>query len=327
MVLLAGRRADVDVEAVLAGTGVTARDIETGAQSLPFEVLYRLATALPGGGSGGVGLELGDLSPVIIHGAMGVAVSASGSLGEALQTLSEMGAGPARVMRFRFEVGPTFGDLTMTPDFDLGDIRHFVLEANTVLISRVLEATVGRPIPGLEFHFPYPAPAWADLYALRLPGRIVFDADALRIRAPAAQLALPSLAVDPAARAAALRAWRREANEVEAAAHGDLAALIRSRLAEERESYPDLEAIARSVALSPRTVIRRLRDKGLRYRQLVDEARAEVACWRLAHTEDTVDQIAADLGYADPSNFSRTFRRWRGKTPTAYRHDFRESEQ
>ncbi|MGH6957195.1 MAG: helix-turn-helix domain-containing protein, partial [Caulobacteraceae bacterium] len=64
-------------------------------------------------------------------------------------------------------------------------------------------------------------------------------------------------------------------------------------------------------------------DKGLRYRGLVDEARAEVACWRLVHTDQSVERVAESLGYADPSNFSRTFRRWRGTTPGAYRREYR----
>lgn len=320
LMLMAARRAGVDPDAVVAGTGVTAREIEAaGSQSLPFEVLYRLAMALPGAATEGVGLEMGDVSPITVHGPLAIAVTASASLGEALATLSATGGGPTRLIRFQFAVGDDFGDLTLSPDFDLGDLRHFMLESTAALVSRVLEATVGQPIEGLQFHFPYPAPPWADKYALRLPGRVTFRADALRIRVPLAALELRSVAADPRAREAAMRAWRREADEVEAATHGDLASLVRGRLAQDGANYPDLETVARSLAMSPRTLIRRLRGRGLRYRQLLDEARAEVACWRLAHTHDTVDQIAADLGYADTSNFSRTFRRWRGTTPTAFR--------
>lgn len=319
--LMAARRAGVDVDAVLAGSGVTVAEIEAAdPQLLPFEALYRLARALPGE-AGGVGLEIGDLSPITVHGPLAIAVSASETLGQALATLSEMGGGSGRVIRVNFAVGTEFGDLTMSPDFDLGDLRHFLLESQTVLVSRVLEATVGQPIEGLEFHFPYPAPPWRDRYAQHLPGRVAFDANRHCIRAPHSQLALKSLAADPRAREAALREWRREAADADAAAQGDLASLIRRRLAQAGADYPGLEAVASAFALSPRTLIRRLRDKGLRYRRLVDEARAEVACWRLAHTDDTVDQIAADLGYADPSNFSRTFRRWRGTTPSTYRRE------
>jgi AraC-like DNA-binding protein len=319
-VLMAARRAGVDADAALAGTGVTVAAIEAeGSHWLPFEALYRLASALPGGGGGGIGLEIGDLSPITVHGPLAVAVSASRSLGEALATLAEMGGGPARTMRFHFEVVGAFGDLTMTPEVELDHLRHFFLESNVALVNRALEATVGQQVEGLEFHFPYPAPAWSELYRRRLPGAVAFNADALRIRVPRSQLALRSFTADPRAREAALRDCRREVDELDAAASGDLVPAIRNRLAQVDGDYPDLAAVARSLGLSTRTLIRRLRDKGVRYRQLVDDARVEAACWRLTHTDDTVEQIAADLGYVDTSNFSRTFRRWRGTTPTEFR--------
>lgn len=325
LMLMAARRANIDADAVVTGTGVTAAEIEaTGSRSLPIEVLYRLAKALRGAADDGVGLEMGDVSPITVHGSLGVAVSASDSLGEALTALSDIGGGSARLISFHFAVGAEFGDLVLSPDFDLGDLRHFILESHVALVSRMLEATVGQPIEGLQFHFPYLAPAWADRYVQRLPGQVVFGADALCIRVPRSQLGLKSVAADPRARDAAMRALRREADEVEAAAHDDVATFVRNRLAELAGDYPNLEVVASSLAMSPRTLIRKLRYKGLRYQQLLDEARAEVACWRLAHTDDTIDQIAADLGYAEPSNFSRTFRRWRGETPSAFRRRSRD---
>jgi AraC-like DNA-binding protein len=81
----------------------------------------------------------------------------------------------------------------------------------------------------------------------------------------------------------------------------------------------DLEAAAQELDISPRTLIRRLKAKGLRYRDLADEARAKLVGWRLAHTSNPAEQIVVELGYGDPSNFSRTFRRWRGVTPSEFR--------
>ena len=47
--------------------------------------------------------------------------------------------------------------------------------------------------------------------------------------------------------------------------------------------------------------------------------RQERAGWYLAHTRLSVEEIAARLGYADTSNFSRTYRRWFGRTPSQAR--------
>ncbi|MGH6971382.1 MAG: AraC family transcriptional regulator ligand-binding domain-containing protein, partial [Caulobacteraceae bacterium] len=150
MVLMAAREAGADVDRVLAGTNVTAEQIEGGAESLPFEVLYRLAKALPDEGRGGAGLEVAARTPVTIHGAVGAAVSACESLGEALRTIAALGGAPARVLRCRLDVGQDFADLTMTTEFDLGDVATFVLEADAVLVARLLEAAVGKEIAGLE---------------------------------------------------------------------------------------------------------------------------------------------------------------------------------
>lgn len=70
---------------------------------------------------------------------------------------------------------------------------------------------------------------------------------------------------------------------------------------------------------SPRTLIRRLREEGSSYQQLLDSVREELACWLLIQTDLPVEAIAERVGYADTSNFSRTFRRWLGVTPREFR--------
>ena len=105
-----------------------------------------------------------------------------------------------------------------------------------------------------------------------------------------------------------------------AAASASVAQRVRERLqGVEGEAYPTLAALAADFAMSPRTLIRRLKAEGTRYQALQDELRQQRALWYLQHTRDPVEAIAARLGYEDTSNFSRTFRRWFGVTPSDVR--------
>jgi AraC-like DNA-binding protein len=84
-------------------------------------------------------------------------------------------------------------------------------------------------------------------------------------------------------------------------------------------AYPTLAEVAELEHVSPRTLIRHLKDEGLSYQQLLDGVREEWACWLLVHTALSVEAVAERLGYEDTSNFSRTFRRWLGCTPRDFR--------
>lgn len=317
--VIALRRANLDPAAVLGAQGYDLAQLGAGARLAPFALLRALILALPQGGGGGVGLDLGAVAPVTAHGSVGLAMIASGDLDEALRHLARFGGARGRSVDFAYALGADYGDIEITESFEFGDIRQFVLEAIVMQLVKLVAAVVGQELGDLVCQFPYAAPAWADRYAEHLPGRVEFGAEVLRIRIPRPHLALRGLSADPIAKAAALRQCEREAAEIDLAARRDLLPWIRSRLDTADGAYPSLERMAEAFDVSPRTLIRKLKDKGFRYRDLVDEARTELASWRLAHTPNTVGQIAVDLGYSDPSNFSRTFRRWRGQTPTEFR--------
>ena len=85
------------------------------------------------------------------------------------------------------------------------------------------------------------------------------------------------------------------------------------------DGYPRLERTAEVLGLSARTLQRRLRELGLTYTRLVEQARLELGRSWLESTERPVTEIALDLGYQEPSNFSRAFRRWAGVAPSAWR--------
>ena len=74
--------------------------------------------------------------------------------------------------------------------------------------------------------------------------------------------------------------------------------------------------LAKLIALSPRTLQRRLEKYGLDFKKLVDDTRHQFALEYLSDRENTLTQIAFLLGYSEVSAFNRAFKRWTGFTPS-----------
>ena len=92
-----------------------------------------------------------------------------------------------------------------------------------------------------------------------------------------------------------------------------------------RDGYPALERVAEHIGSSARTLQRRLHEAGLTHTDLVDHVRRDVALRRLKTTRLPIGQVAKELGFRDPSSFSRAFQRWTGMSPRAYRQALRQS--
>jgi AraC-like DNA-binding protein len=81
----------------------------------------------------------------------------------------------------------------------------------------------------------------------------------------------------------------------------------------------DIDEVAHRLGLSARSLQRRLRERGVSLSTLADQARKEVACRDLERPEAPIKDLAARLGFSEPSAFHRAFKRWTGITPAAYR--------
>lgn len=102
---------------------------------------------------------------------------------------------------------------------------------------------------------------------------------------------------------------------------GDIGGRVREAIGSELRGGgdPKLESIARRLAISPRTLQRRLREQGLLFNDLLDVMRFRVAKSYLAQPDVAAAEVAYLLGFAEQSSFNRAFKRWSGQTPTAYR--------
>jgi len=80
-----------------------------------------------------------------------------------------------------------------------------------------------------------------------------------------------------------------------------------------------VDDVASRLAVSPRTLQRRLREEGTTFQQILDAVRKDLAGGYLARSDFSNEQIAFLLGYEDSSSFYRAFRTWTGRTPEASR--------
>jgi AraC-like DNA-binding protein len=76
-----------------------------------------------------------------------------------------------------------------------------------------------------------------------------------------------------------------------------------------------MDAIARKLAVSKRTLQRRLESEGTSYVSVVRQTRESLARHYLKHTKIPIAEIAFLLGFGEPSSFFRAFRDWTGQSP------------
>lgn len=77
--------------------------------------------------------------------------------------------------------------------------------------------------------------------------------------------------------------------------------------------------VAAMLALHPRTLHRRLEMEGTSFEVIREELRKDIAMQYLRETEVPLSQLSAILGFPEQSAFTRSFRRWLGTTPSAFR--------
>jgi AraC-like DNA-binding protein len=89
-------------------------------------------------------------------------------------------------------------------------------------------------------------------------------------------------------------------------------ACLTERLASGQYSAAD---IAKDLAVSQRTLQRRLREEATSFQLELNSVRVDLAHHYLLELRRTTTETAFLLGYDEPNSFSRAFRQWTGKTP------------
>lgn len=82
-----------------------------------------------------------------------------------------------------------------------------------------------------------------------------------------------------------------------------------------------MELVAQKLGLSRQTLLRRLKDEGTTFEQVLDELRRKLALHYLGGKKVSVNETAYLVGFSDAASFSRAFKRWTGLSPSAAREN------
>ena len=176
--------------------------------------------------------------------------------------------------------------------------------------------------PGWEpasVQFCHRAPSDLRLHHRFFGPALSFDQDRNAVRIQAEVLARPLAARDERSRRMMNALFAGRQLRTPAAALSRIEGAIRAMM-----PFSDctLDEVAATIATSPRTLQRQLADNGTTFQKLRDQVRADLALKYLRQSTLRFAEISEILGFAEPSVFSRSFRRWHGSTPREARERF-----
>jgi AraC-like DNA-binding protein len=202
-------------------------------------------------------------------------------------------------------------------DSTLQDPDHFLVESLLVIWHRLASWLIGQRIRLQEATFRHAEPEHSAEYDLLFPNPRRFGAGSTSLLFQARYLAMPLLQDE---RTLKHFLEHSPADLLARPDGGDsLISQIRRLLGRDCASWPDLEAVAQQLHMSPQTLRRHLREEGSSFQELKDHLRRDLAIYHLGRDNLAIQDIAEHLGFSEPSAFHRAFKKWTGLTPGAYR--------
>ena len=196
-----------------------------------------------------------------------------------------------------------------------------VLNSELSIYLAAFGTLTGQPVAPQTVRLAYPRPADTRAHEQAFGTmNLEFDAPLTQVAFDAAALALPVLHANPALfplfeqHAAALLA-QLPANQPPTLAErvrGEIVRLLKGE-------PPTLAAVAAQLCLGVRTLQLKLKEAGHTYQQLLDAVRSDLAQRHLRESHLSITDVAFLLGYSEPSVFVRSFKKWTGQTPGAFR--------
>ncbi|WP_227663227.1 AraC family transcriptional regulator [Marinobacter halophilus] len=271
-------------------------------------------------GDPGLGLEFGKRLKFTAHGALSQAAISCDTLKQALRILIKYFRIRFAYMSLSFFIEGDEAVIQLDIHHDTEDLHRFNIEVVLASMMDVNALLFGqRLLDGGRCLVDYPSPETVEAYRQVFGDIVSFDNEVNQLRFRKHLLDLPMSLSNPVARRVAEAQCEEELRQMDASSS------VTERVVRLLESVRDgrllsLDDVAGQLHVSDRTLRRQLAAEGGRFQALQEAVRHRRALKLLRRNNlMAIDEIAEHLGYSDPSNFARAFRKWEGISPSAWR--------
>jgi AraC-like DNA-binding protein len=311
-------RWDIPAETFLAPLQIDEAELITPHARLPVPLYVRLVErARELTGEPGLGFLMGLQMRVSAYGYLGFAAMSAGTVREAIDCAIQFAPLAQSAIHLRLHVEDRRASLIFDEAADFGSARDAIIIACLAGLWRIASTITGRDLNGVA-ELAFPEPAYHARFAHLVP-ETVYGQRMHRIVLKEEALDVPLIMADPAA----LRLARIQC-EAAIDSLGPtrvLADRVRRLVWKPQGGFRSLEEVAEVVAMSSRTLKRKLALQGASFSALCEEERRQRALILLRSPELSIEEVADRLGYWNVQNFTRAFRRWTARTPAAFRRD------
>ncbi|MEB3865671.1 AraC family transcriptional regulator [Acinetobacter sp. IK31] len=275
----------------------------------------------------GLGYEYGIKLRLTAHGPMGYALMSSPNLRQAVEVSTQFFN--MRLKDYRItvlennefsivEIKETHPVVSNQPT-QAEILRRFFYECLMIGVIQAGQFLIEhKNFADIELSVDWSEPSYHKAYQHLLPS-IHFNQPTNQIRYKKQLLDLPIKMADPIAFKQALA--QCEAEQLRFSEQiKDICLSVKAELnLKPQLGYPTFDEIADRLNMSSRTLRRHLNQVGSSYLQLLEEIQQKEAENLLLNSDMEIQQIALYLGYIQPTNFTRAFKKWTGQTPIQFR--------
>ncbi|UQS14814.1 AraC family transcriptional regulator [Pseudomonas sp. HS6] len=308
----------IEAESLCRGLGFTFEDLQDPSQRISYRqavaMIQRALKALP---NQGLGLWVGAQNVLGTLGLLGHVLSLCKTLRDAFEigVRHQHTSGGIVVSSVDVVGDQVYVDVECRLPF--AEVQVFAVEEFFASLLVYGRALVGETFKPIAVEFMHAAPHYVDEYR-RLLGpevrfgclhnRMLIDVQWLDVNLPNHH----SLALRQAVKLLEL-----EAAQVHQKL--DLIQAVERAIVRDLSRGSHIEKIAGDLNMSSRTLRRRLTEHSLTFEALLEQVRQARTMSLLANPDMPIERITEEVGYSDVRSFRRAFKRWTGKSPSAWR--------
>ena len=209
-----------------------------------------------------------------------------------------------------------FVELSVTQD--TSDFKHLFAEMSLLAWHRYASWLIADVLPLHETQFNYPPPSNVSEYNYLFPGPHKFDACNLSLVFPKNYLEKEvkqnQSSLKNFMKRCPLELYKQY--KADYSLTTELKSLVKKGL---DSGLATINYCASELNMTPRTLIRKLKDEGTSFQQIKDVIRCDKAIYLLSEKSLPINEVAERVGYSDPAVFTRAFKNWTGDSPRAFR--------